>query len=81
VTEVEYAELARQHVALLSSLAQLWTIFVVLVLLGLAFLVCMFLLAAWSVNRVNKRQIDLEGKFTLLIDVLLQSEANRRGSS
>lgn len=74
----QYGELIRQHVELVAKLDQLWAAFIILILLGLMFLVSMLLAAAWSVHTVNKRQLSLEGKFNLLIDVLLQTEKNRR---
>lgn len=74
----QYGELIRQHIEIAANIERLWYVFVVLVFLGLVFLGTVIALAAWSVNNVNKRQGDLEGKFGLLIEVLLTTEGNRR---
>ena len=92
MTEDQLALLIKQHVDLLSEIQKLWVAFTVIVVLGLIFLVAMLLAAAWSVYVVNKRQTGnvvgikegqaaLEGKFSLLIDVLLETEKNRRERS
>lgn len=41
-------------------------------MIGLVVMLCIFGVAAWSVRSVNRRTANLEGKFTLLIDVLLK---------
>ncbi len=68
-----YAELVRQHIALLQEIDRMWTVLVLLVFLMLVGTVCMVVCAIL----IYKKQRDLEAKFTLLIDVLLEQARYR----
>jgi uncharacterized membrane protein YjgN (DUF898 family) len=84
VSAEQYGELIKQHTEQLAELQKLWLVFIVLMFLGLIFLVTMLAAAAWSVRTVVNRQVageaeitrqqlELQGKFSLLIDVLLKT--------
>lgn len=70
-------ELIRQHLELLDQIRNVYTALAIIAFLGLLFLVVVCGLAVWSVQMVNRRQSALEGKFTLLIDVLLEQARQR----
>lgn len=83
MTEDEYNELLKQHVQLLQVVSQLQVGVIIACFAVIVMLAVMCWLAAWSVNSVNKQVSQkhtnlenkydaLEGKFSLLVDVLLE---------
>lgn len=76
MTPDETTALFQQHAALMGEIQNVYVALAIFAFIGLAFIVLMFGAAAWSVRMVNGRQRELEGKFSLLIDVLLQRARN-----
>ena len=79
------ALLVQQHQILTDELTKVISALQLMVFGGILFFGCMILLAAWSVYSVNKRQKVLEGKFNLLVDLMLKAAEReverRRGQS
>jgi dolichol kinase len=78
VSDSAVVELLSQHVQLISQVERLWTVFIVLAFLGALLIVVILFAAVWSVRTVNRQQRELEGKFTLLIDILLEGVKRER---
>ena len=72
MTPDEISAIYQQHATIMSEIQQIYLALAVVAFLALLFLACMFGAAAWSVRMVNNRQRELEGKFSLLIDILLE---------
>jgi len=64
-----------------ADLDRIWLGLLFVIFLMMLFIGVVIAAAAWSVrlviNSVEKRQLELEGKFTLLIDILLE-DARRK---
>ena len=73
--------LVGQHATLIEQLDRIWIVLLLLVFMELLFMAAMVAAAAWSVKTVvgsvGTGQAELEGKFRLLIDILLE-DARRR---
>lgn len=67
------AEILTQHTQLLSLMQQVITILTVLVFVWILFMGVMAVLAAWSVSRVNRRQVELEVTWKQLLELLLHN--------
>lgn len=88
LTETDYSELLQQHTELLIQIDKVWIALVASAFVGLMFILLMMFAAAWSVRTVNKRQSNSEeqireinSKFTLLIDILLEDAKRRRAGT
>lgn len=88
MTPEDMAILIHQHDQILVQFERIWLLLIVIAVIGILIVAIILVAAAWSVSRVLNRQVaieanqtDLAGKFSLLIDVLLRTERNRRGDS
>ena len=72
MSEADAATLLQQHSQLMAEVTNVYLALAVCAFIGVIFLAAMIGAAVWSVRMVNNRQRELEAKFTLLIDVLLE---------